>query len=112
MPLETVDADEVQEMDATVVNVLSKPMYDKIHIEGSKSVPLDELKEGAWEELDEPVIVYCANTECEASDKAGAFLVSKGVEVYDYEGGMQDWAEHGLPTDGSMTRDEFLDEGF
>lgn len=99
-------------MDATVVNVLSERMFDKIHIQGSHSVPLDELQDGAWEELDEPVVVYCANTECDASDKAGAFLETKGVEVYDYEGGMQDWADHGLPTEGNMSTEEFLEEGF
>jgi rhodanese-related sulfurtransferase len=105
---------KLDEDNVTVVNVLHKDMYDTIRIPGSANMPLDELQEGRWEDLrkDYEIIVYCADEDCTASEKAARFLDEQGFDVRDYEGGIQDWAENGYPVEGHKTRKAFLDEGF
>lgn len=95
-----------------VVNVLAKEGYDKIHIRGSISMPRNELEGGRWRELDgdKEVVVYCASYSCEASRVAAEFLERKGFDVRAYEGGIKEWAEAGLPTEGRLTAREFLEE--
>ncbi|MCA9438899.1 MAG: rhodanese-like domain-containing protein, partial [Candidatus Omnitrophica bacterium] len=67
------------------------------HIPGSFSVPLEEgnfekKMENLVETKSEPVVVYCANSQSEASPKAAAILEEAGFEaVYDYEGGLESW---------------------
>ena len=40
------------------------------------------------------VVVYCANKECDASPKAAQKLEEAGfTQVFDYEGGTEDWFE-------------------
>lgn len=116
MAFETISKEELkQAMDAgtvEVLNVLSKDYYDKLHITGSKNIPLDTLKENAWEQLDKSkqYITYCAHTECDASRKAAEFLQEKGYTVKAYEGGIKEWAQAGLPVEGTMSREDFLAE--
>lgn len=115
MAFETISKEELkQAMDngtVDVLNVLSKDYYDKLHIKGSKSIPLAELKE-KWETLDKSktYVTYCAHQQCDASRKAAEFLQDKGFTVNAYEGGIKEWAESGLPVEGSMSREDFLKE--
>lgn len=97
-----------------VVNVLAPPAYDKIRIRGSISIPRKELEEGRWKELDftKEIVVHCSSYECEASREAAKFLEAKGFEVSAYEGGIKEWAEAGLPTEGSLTARQFLEEKY
>lgn len=38
------------------------------------------------------IVVYCANHDCDASDKAADRLEKAGFKnVYDYAGGTEDW---------------------
>ena len=105
-----------------VVNVLatSKPeggddayeSYENIHIRSSISMPRRELEAGRWKELDrkKEVVVHCSSYACSASRKAADFLESKGYNVMAYEGGIKEWAEAGLPTEGRLTAQEYLAE--
>lgn len=92
-----------------VINVLSSDYYDKIHIAGSKNIPLERL-DVAYRDLDKAkhYVVYCASQQCDASRKAARLLEEKGFSVKAYEGGIKEWAEAGLPTEGSTSREEFL----
>jgi len=46
------------------------------------------------------VVVYCSNYNRHASTRVARALAAKGYEnVYDHEGGKQDWIEAGLPTE-------------
>lgn len=100
--------------EVVVVNVLAKEGYDKIHIRGSISIPRNELEGGRWRELDgvQEVVVYCSSYSCEASRMVADFLEGKGFDVRAYEGGIKEWAEAGLPTEGRLSAKEFLEERY
>lgn len=95
-----------------VVNVLAAPAYDKIHIKGSISIPRAELEGGRWKELDftKEIVVHCSSFDCEASREGAKFLETKGFQVSAYEGGMAEWAEARLPTEGTLTPEAYLKE--
>lgn len=48
---------------AQLVEVLSKSQYEKVHLAGAVSIPLDTIDRQTVDELrwDEPVIVYCSD---------------------------------------------------
>lgn len=85
----------------TVINVLPEAHFQQAHIAGSKNIPVGN--EGFVQDVedevgsrDEPVVVYCASEECDASEKAAQKLDDAGFEqVYDYVGGVQAWQEAG-----------------
>ena len=97
-----------------VVNVLAPSAYEKIHITGSISIPRNELEQGRWRELSKSkeVVVHCSSFECEASRLAARFLEEKGFDVSAYEGGIKEWAEAGLPTEGKLSAREFIEERY
>jgi rhodanese-related sulfurtransferase len=97
-----------------VVNVLAPPAYEKIRIRGSVSIPRSELEAGRWNELDrgKEIIVHCSSYECEASRMAADFLEAKGYDVRAYEGGIKEWAEAGLPMEGTVSPEQFLRERY
>ena len=86
-----------------VINVLPAESHQEKHIPGSENVPVDqeqfvqsvEQKVGG---KDEPVILYCASTQCDASPRAARKLEAAGFSrVMDYEEGVAGWEEAGLP---------------
>lgn len=107
-------ADRLGTPEVVVVNVLAKDSYDKIHIKGSISIPRSELEAGRWAELDrnKVIITHCSSYECEASRAAARFLEERGFDVRAYEGGMKEWAEAGLPTEGRLSPEQFLAERY
>ncbi len=98
----------------TVVNVLAPESYSKIHIKGSVSIPRLELEQGRWKELDssKEVVVYCSSYQCDASRASAQFLEGKGFDVSAYEGGIKEWAEAGLPTEGALSARDYLQEKY
>lgn len=114
MAFEEASKEDVQQAleneNVDVLNVLPNDFHDKIHIKGSKSFPLEELKEHAEEKLskDKQYIVYCASHQCDASRKAAEFLTEKGFSAKAYEGGIKEWVESGLPTEGTTSSEEYL----
>ncbi|MDG6983356.1 MAG: rhodanese-like domain-containing protein [Nitrososphaerota archaeon] len=116
--MKTISRDELASKLGTpgivVVNVLAAPAYEKIHIRGSVSIPRNELEGGRWRELDpsREIVVHCSSYECGASRAAADLLESKGFNVKAYEGGMKEWAEAGLPTDGAISAGQFLKERY
>ena len=97
-----------------VVNVLAPPAYEKIHIKGSISIQKSELVNGRWRELDmsKEVVVHCSSYTCTASREAADFLEAKGFKVRAYEGGIKEWAEAGLPMEGTIPPQRYLLEKY
>jgi rhodanese-related sulfurtransferase len=83
-----------------LVNVLTPDSFERAHIPRSVNVPVNEIEEMALDlwDPDEDVIVYCSSFDCQASPKAAAILEGLGfTNVFDYEGGIEDWLEGGHP---------------
>jgi rhodanese-related sulfurtransferase len=110
--MQTLTTEQVRALKAdqdgpAIINVLDAQYYRKEHIPDSENIPLStdnfvEKVEQASGSKSKPVIVYCANTECDASPKAAKKLEQNGFDqVYDYEGGMDAWKEAGLEIAGA-----------
>jgi rhodanese-related sulfurtransferase len=60
------------------------------------------------------IVVYCASFECQLSPEAAQKLVDAGyTKVYDFEGGLKDWAGHNYDFEGDeaeQMKAEFSDE--
>lgn len=85
-----------------LVEVLAADQYRDFHLPGAVNVPLDERFDEAVQQavpdMSSPVVVYCLDTDCEASAKAARRLEELGYQkVYDYTAGKLDWKEAGLP---------------
>lgn len=86
-----------------LVDVRGKEDYDKEHIRGAMSLPLDDLgKAKSLFKPDELIIVYCDSFVCSASSSAAKMLAGMGFHnVRDYKGGVREWKMGGLPTESS-----------
>lgn len=109
MALETITREELRSVldsgrDVTVVDALGPSDYQESHLPGAINVPKDLVEERAPRLLpdkDAEIVVYCANTACQASRIAAEKLVALGyTNVKDYEAGKADWIEAGLPVGG------------
>jgi rhodanese-related sulfurtransferase len=107
--MQTLDRGQTQNLieerhDLAVVDVLEPGAFRKFHLPGATNVPLDENFveniQRVAPDKSQPVLVYCMNTECDASSKAARKLDELGYrEVYDYEAGKMDWKDAGLPVE-------------
>ena len=88
-----------------IVDALSPISYAASHLPGAINMPpqrVDELAERRIPERDTEVVVYCANPGCESSVEVATRLIELGYRnVRHYAGGKRDWAEAGLPLEGS-----------
>lgn len=86
-----------------VVDVNSKEMYDDCHIKGAEHVAMADLDAFA-QALDKEksdVVFYCSNYMCAASGAAAQKFAKLGLKsVAAYEGGIAEWHQKGLPTEG------------
>ncbi len=86
-----------------LIEVLMPKEYERLHIRGAENIPLARVGSEAVARFDrdETIVVYCADTKCKASPKAAEKLEVFGfTDVYDYEGGKQDWLDAGYPVEG------------
>lgn len=85
-----------------LVDVRTRNDYDREHIKGAKSLPLDEI-EGSASTMIRPedvVVVYCDSFVCSASTSASKILTRLGYKnIRDYKGGLREWKLSGLPTE-------------
>ncbi len=85
--------------DLTLVNTLAADAFEKTKIPGAINVPLDSSDFTARVEKEaggknKPVVVYCASSQCNASEKAARKLESVGfTDVSRYTGGAAAWQE-------------------
>ncbi len=102
-----ITADELKEnlqsgSEITVINVLPASIHEDCHIAGSINVPLKELVDTvqSWDR-NKKLVVYCALSDCDASEKAYILLsCMEFANVFDYKGGIKEWYQLGYPTDG------------
>ncbi|MEX2498867.1 MAG: rhodanese-like domain-containing protein [Wenzhouxiangellaceae bacterium] len=90
---------EQEHEDFVLINVLPRETFNEKHIRTSINIPVAnsdfvEQVEAVTGSKQRKVVVYCANFDCDASPKAAKALEDAGFEqIYDYEGGTQDWFE-------------------
>jgi rhodanese-related sulfurtransferase len=101
---ENLKKDLESNKEITLINVLDKEYYNDCRIPGSINIPhtsnMQKELEG-WDE-DTYIVVYCASSECPASNQASKKLTSMGFSnVFLYEGGMREWKEKGYKIEGS-----------
>lgn len=111
--MKNINADEVSrqianaEQTIPVINVLDSKHFESKHIPRSINIPLesDDFVRRVEEEVggkSDPVIVYCASADCDASEKAAEKLEQAGFrDVQDFAAGMEGWEEAGYEVDGA-----------
>ncbi|REF00928.1 rhodanese-like domain-containing protein [Thermomonospora umbrina] len=102
-----IDRARVRELadarDARIVEVLPLDEYARAHLPGAAHLPLAELAHDLppWLDPARPIVVYCANSECDLSPRAAHRLEHLGArDVHDYTAGKRDWLSADLPYDG------------
>lgn len=91
--------------DLKIVDVLSREHFDKEHIKGAISIPVEEIGKRAREILNktDEIVVYCASFSCQASTRAAESLINQGFDsVFDYKGGLEEYKKANLPLEGSL----------
>lgn len=101
--LQTIDADELRramksDRPPVVINALGNEGYRAKRIPGSINIPTEEIERAprVIPAKDQPVVVYCANEDCDASPRAARELQEMGYsEVTDFESGLAGWRSAG-----------------
>jgi rhodanese-related sulfurtransferase len=84
-----------------LINTLPEDQFQATRIPGAHHVPLEssdfvERVERLAGGRTQPVVVYCASSECPSSHQAAQQLTEAGfADVWHYEGGAQAWQEAG-----------------
>jgi len=110
--MKTIDAQTLHEQidqneDQLVIDVLPEEMFNAQHIPGAVNVPVSDptfIKqvEDLADTRDDPIVVYCADSECDASPKAAQQLEDNGfTNIVDFEGGIAEWREAGYPVEAA-----------
>ena len=87
----TISLDEIESCDGLILDVREAAEYAFGHIEGAKSIPLDEL-EARQEELDKEQEIYVVCRTGNRSDLAAQLLAKKGfTKVFNVLPGMNEW---------------------
>lgn len=86
-----------------LVDARSGEDYDKSHLPGALSIPVEEIRDYAGRlDKNEEIITYCGSFQCPASTMAAKEFMSLGFkDVLDYKGGIQEWSEKRYPTESS-----------
>lgn len=103
---ETISTEELEKKvkndDFVLIDVLSPGHFQEEHLPGAINISLADLGSEALDRLekDDDIVVYCKDTECQASPKAAEKLEKLGFEdVKDYEPGLKGWKEAGNDTE-------------
>lgn len=109
--MQTIEAKELKRIltgkdETPVINVLDSEHYRDRHIPESINIPLSSDNfvrqvEQRVQSKDAPLVVYCAKTECDASEKAAKKLEEAGFTgVIDFTAGVDGWASAGYELEG------------
>lgn len=86
-----------------LVDALSAKHYESSHLPGAVNLPYEFVDEAETVLPDKvaEIVVYCMNTDCEASIEEPRELEEMGYRnVLHYAGGKQDWIRAGFPVEG------------
>lgn len=92
-----------------MINVLDREHYEDKHIPGTVNIPLgstDFIEKIAQRVPDKAasIVLYCAKSECDASERAAERLERAGYSaVMDFEAGMEGWESAGFRAEGRQT---------
>ena len=82
--------------DVQVLDVRYPNEWDAGRIHGARHIPLDDLEDRVDEvDRDRPVVTVCRSGD--RSGRAAEWLRGEGVDAENLDGGMQAWADSGLP---------------
>lgn len=85
-----------------LVEALGAEFWADAHLPTAINIPADQVDRLAGHllvDLDAQIVVYCSGT-CENSEIVADRLIALGYRnIRVYEGGKEDWIEHGLPVD-------------
>ena len=96
LQVEPERARELIDSGAQVVDVRTAGEHAAGHIAGSAHIPLERLDQEAGElDRDRPLVVYCRGGN--RSGMAAEALGNSGWDAHSIEGGLEAWAEAGLP---------------
>lgn len=87
--------------DVKIVETLPEEAFKKEHIPGAINIPPADIEKKAPELLskEDEIVVYCANTECQASPEAARKLTEMGyTKILDFEEGKEGWKAAGYKT--------------
>jgi rhodanese-related sulfurtransferase len=88
-----------------LVETLPEAEFKKQHLPGAINLPVERIREldpHALPNKHENIVVYCADSNCPASDIAARDLSVRGyTNVQRYVGGKKDWVDAGLATEGT-----------
>lgn len=85
---------EIEEPKYYLVNVLGEKDFNDAHIKGSINIPFEKVNSflNAIKNKEIPLIFYCSNYFCTASDAAAKMAIKKNFKtVFVYKGGMAEW---------------------
>jgi rhodanese-related sulfurtransferase/DNA-binding transcriptional ArsR family regulator len=94
--------------EVTVIDVRPAAEYEAGHVEGARSLPIDDL-ERRLDALprDVELVAYCRGPYCVFADDAVRLLRRRGFEARRLEDGFPEWKQAGLPVVvGAVTRGE------
>lgn len=111
--MKTVTAKQVNDKffsndNAIIIDVLPKEHFDREHIPGAINVPLESkdftaLVARKAKNKAQDILVYCANTQCTASEDAAKKLTAAGyTAVHRFTGGLKEWKDSGHKVEGTM----------
>ena len=91
--------------EVVLVEALPEKYWQESHLPGALQMDYTEVTDKAHMLLPDKatkVVVYCASTECQNSNKAARTLEDLGyTDVHEYAEGKQHWLEAELPIVGS-----------
>ncbi len=84
--------ERMEKGEVLLLDVRPKEEYDKAHIPGAVSLPVEELREKLSSLPSNcDVIAYCRGPYCLMSAEAVELLKAKGINAYRLESSVQDW---------------------
>jgi rhodanese-related sulfurtransferase len=94
--VEAIDRDELRERlargDVLVLDVRPTEEYEAGHIEGARSIPIDELKQRLAElPVDREIVAYCRGPFCAYAHEAVRRLRGAGIQARRLEDGWPEW---------------------
>ena len=112
--MKTITTEELKALkdknaDLTLVNTLKAEAFEKTKIACAVNIPLeaDDFVARVEQEAsgkESPVVVYCSNSQCDASEKAAQKLIDAGfTDVSRYEGGAEAWQQEACETSTSKS---------
>jgi rhodanese-related sulfurtransferase len=81
---------------APAIDVRDSDEYEAGHIQGARHVPFERLSaEATGLEAGQSVVFYCRSGD--RSSTAAAAFAASGIDAHSIAGGLEAWAEEGLP---------------